>query len=122
MDTMWKNRAMPFADFRPHRIAVLALPGVIPFELSIPSRIFGGALDAQHGHRPLYEVLTCTLDGAPVQTDADYSLVVEHDATVLATADSVIIPPSHALEQLLDSGVLAEPVVRALKEIRRGRG
>jgi transcriptional regulator GlxA family with amidase domain len=99
---------------------VLALPGVVPFELAIPSRIFGGARDAQHGHRHLYEVLTCSVDGAPVRTEADYSIAVEHDAGALATADSVIIPPSHALEQVLESGGLAEPVVRALKEIRPG--
>jgi transcriptional regulator GlxA family with amidase domain len=99
---------------------VLALPGVVPFELSIPSRIFGGARAAQHGYAPLYEVLTCTIDGRPVRTDADYTIAVEHDASVLATADSVVIPPSHALEGVLGSGVLAEPVVRALKEIRPG--
>jgi len=105
---------------RPHRVVVLALPGVVPFELAIPSRIFGGARAAQHGYAPLYEVLTCTIDGRPVRTDADFTIAVEHDASVLATADSVVIPPSHALEEVLGSGVLAEPVVRALKEIRPG--
>jgi transcriptional regulator GlxA family with amidase domain len=106
---------------RPHRIAVLALPGVVPFELSMPARIFGAARDPRHGHRPLYEVVTCTVDGGPVRTDADYSINVDHDASVLATADSVVIPPSHALEQIVDSGgILAEPVMRALKEIRPG--
>lgn len=106
---------------RPHRVAVLALPGVVPFELSIPARIFGGARDVRHGNRPLYEVVTCTVDGAPVRTDADFTISVDHDASVLATADSVVIPPSHALELIIDSGgMLAEPVLRALKEIRPG--
>ena len=105
----------------PHRIAVLALPGVVPFELSMPARIFGAARDPRHGYRPLYEVMTCTVDGSPVRTDADYSINVDHDASALATADSVVIPPSHALEQIVDSGgILAEPVLRALKEIRPG--
>jgi transcriptional regulator GlxA family with amidase domain len=105
----------------PHRIAVLALPGVVPFELSMPARIFGAARDPRHGYRPLYEVVTCTVDGGPVRTEADYSISVDHDASVLATADSVVIPPSHALEQIVDSGgILAEPVLRALKEIRPG--
>ncbi|HET9169791.1 MAG TPA: helix-turn-helix domain-containing protein [Actinospica sp.] len=106
---------------RPHRVAVLALPGVVPFELSIPARIFGAARDARHDNRPLYEVVTCTVDGAPVRTDADFSIHVDHDASALATADSVVIPPSHALAQIVDSGgILAEPVLRALKEIRPG--
>jgi len=93
----------------------------VPFELSMPARIFGAARDSRHGYRPLYEVVTCTVDGGPVRTDADYSITVDHDASVLATADSVVIPPSHALEQIVDSGgILAEPVLRALKEIRPG--
>lgn len=105
---------------RPHRIVVLALPGVVPFELAIPSRIFGGALDAQRDHARLYEVLTCSLDGRPVSTDADFTIAVEHDARLLATADSVVIPPSHALKRIVDDGLLAEPIQRALKEIRPG--
>jgi hypothetical protein len=28
-----------------HRVVVLALPGVVPFELGIPARIFGAARD-----------------------------------------------------------------------------
>ena len=106
---------------RTHRVAVLALPGVVPFELAIPARIFGSARDARDHERPLYEVVTCTVDGAPVRTDADFSISVDHDASVLATADSVVIPPSHALHLIVDSGgILAEPVMRALKEIRPG--
>jgi transcriptional regulator GlxA family with amidase domain len=105
---------------RPHRVVVLALPGVVPFELGIPARIFGAARAAQHGYAPLYEVLTCTVDGRPVRTDADYGIAVDHDARVLATADSVVIPPSHALGEILAGGVLAEPVLRAFKEIRPG--
>jgi transcriptional regulator GlxA family with amidase domain len=108
-------------EARPHRIAVLALPGVVPFELSIPARIFGAARDVRHGERPLYDVVTCTVDGGPVRTDADFSISVDYDASVLATADSVVIPPSHALGQVVDSGgILAEPIMRALKEMRPG--
>ncbi|MCZ9345377.1 AraC family transcriptional regulator, partial [Streptomyces sp. TRM76130] len=35
---------------RPHRVVVLALDGVLPFELGIPQRIFGRAR-AVTGHR-----------------------------------------------------------------------
>jgi transcriptional regulator GlxA family with amidase domain len=75
----------------PHRVVVLALDGVIPFELGIPGRIFGAARGP--GDEPLYEVLTCTLDGGPVRTAADFAIVVDHDATVLAGAGTVVIPP-----------------------------
>ncbi|GAB3820297.1 GlxA family transcriptional regulator [Kribbella italica] len=103
---------------RPHRVAVLALPGVVPFELAIPARIFGGAFAADD---PLYDVLTCTLDGAPVETVDGYSITVQYDASVLATADSVVIPPSHQLQKILDSaGQLDPAVLRALEQIRPG--
>jgi transcriptional regulator GlxA family with amidase domain len=74
-----------------HRIAVLAPDGAYPFELGIPSRVFGAA-----GGR--YEVLTCTADGRPVRTNADFSITVEHGPEILRTADTVIIPPFASCE------------------------
>ncbi|WP_240138322.1 GlxA family transcriptional regulator [Streptomyces sp. MUM 178J] len=68
------------------RVAVLALDGVYPFELGIPARILGAA-DGR------YEVLTCTVDGRPVRTNADFTVTAEHGPEALATADTVIIPP-----------------------------
>jgi transcriptional regulator GlxA family with amidase domain len=69
-----------------HRVVVLAADQVYPFDLGIPKRIFGAT-----GGR--YEVLTCTGDGRPVRTNADFSITVEHGPEVLGTADTVIIPP-----------------------------
>jgi len=66
------------------RVVVLALDGVYPFELGIPSRIFGAA-DGR------YEVLTCTVDGRPVRTSADFSVSVEHGPEILETADTVVV-------------------------------
>ncbi|MDN3355454.1 helix-turn-helix domain-containing protein [Actinomadura sp. DC4] len=74
-----------------HRVVVLALDGAIPFELGIPGRIFGAARGP--GDTPLYEVVTCTADGRPVRSAADFAIAVDHDATVLAGADTVVIPP-----------------------------
>ncbi|MCO5998666.1 GlxA family transcriptional regulator [Actinoallomurus rhizosphaericola] len=75
----------------PHGVVVLALEGVVPFELGIPARIFGGARGPKD--EPLYQVLVCTLDGGPVRTHAGFSISVDHDASVLATADTVVVPP-----------------------------
>ncbi|MFI6491580.1 GlxA family transcriptional regulator [Streptomyces sp. NPDC050564] len=66
------------------RVVVLALDGVYPFELGIPSRIFGAA-DGR------YEVVTCTVDGRPVRTNADFSVTVDHGPEALSTADTVVI-------------------------------
>ncbi|RKE20900.1 GlxA family transcriptional regulator [Streptomyces sp. TLI_171] len=70
----------------PHRIAVLALDGVYPFELGIPRRVFGST-------DGLYELATCTVDGRPVRSDADFTIGVEHGPEILAEADTVVIPP-----------------------------
>ncbi|BAJ30537.1 MULTISPECIES: helix-turn-helix domain-containing protein [Kitasatospora] len=70
----------------PHRVAVLALDGVYPFELGIPRRVFGST-------DGLYELATCTVDGRPVRTDADFALTPDHGPEVLADADTVVIPP-----------------------------
>ena len=72
------------AQQRVERVVVLALEGVYPFELGIPSRIFGAA----DGH---YEVLTCSVDGRPVRSNADFTIGVEHGPEILATADTVVV-------------------------------
>jgi transcriptional regulator GlxA family with amidase domain len=101
-----------------HRVVVLAVDGVIPFELSLASRIFGTAQDS--AGRPLYEVLTCTLDGGPVATAADFSIAVDHDAAVLATADTVVIPASEAMAEITGPDTLPAGLAEALAGIRAG--
>ncbi|WP_369251398.1 GlxA family transcriptional regulator [Streptomyces sp. R41] len=80
------------------RVVVLALDGVYPFELGIPSRIFGAA-DGR------YEVVTCTVDGRPVRTNADFSVAVDHGPEALSTADTVVIAaiaPARLVVELSD--------------------
>jgi transcriptional regulator GlxA family with amidase domain len=81
---------------RVERVVVLALDGVYPFELGIPSRIFGAA-DGR------YEVLTCSVDGLPVRTCADFTIGVEHGPEILETADTVVVAsmaPAHIPAEL----------------------
>jgi transcriptional regulator GlxA family with amidase domain len=42
--------------------------------------------------RALYRVRVATVDGGPVRTSAGYQVLPEHDASILRTADTVIIP------------------------------
>ncbi|MGI5466933.1 GlxA family transcriptional regulator [Streptomyces sp. CA-132043] len=93
-----------------HRVVILALDGVFPFELGIPSRIFGAA-DGR------YEVLTCTPDGRPVHGESGITIASEHGPEILATADTVVVPsivPSRVTERL------TEPVAAALARVRPG--
>ncbi|MFF7133403.1 MULTISPECIES: helix-turn-helix domain-containing protein [unclassified Streptomyces] len=93
---------------RIERVVVLALDGVYPFELGIPSRILGAA-DGR------YEVLTCSADGRPVRSNADFTIGVEHGPEILETADTVVITPVSP-ERL--PAELPEEVRRALGHIR----
>ncbi|MFF4589047.1 GlxA family transcriptional regulator [Streptomyces sp. NPDC001388] len=109
----------PGSEHRPHRVVVLALDGLLPFELGIPHRIFGRPKDARG--RPLYEVLTCSVrPPGPVETDADFAITVAHGPEILATADTVVIPASYELGPVFEEGVLTDELAAALAHIRPG--
>ncbi|UFQ16312.1 MULTISPECIES: GlxA family transcriptional regulator [Streptomyces] len=102
-----------------HRVVVLALDGVIPFELGIPQRIFGRARDA--AGRLFYEVVTCSVrPPGPVRTDADFTILVEHGPAALATADTVVVPASYELGPVYEEGRLTGELAAALAGIRPG--
>lgn len=104
-------------DLAMHRVVVLALDGVYPFELSIPVRIFGTA--AGPGGEPLYEVVTCGLDAGPVRTSADFAVTVEHGAEAIDGAGTLVVPP-------FECGpgepreVLPDRLAAALRRVRPG--
>ncbi|QDQ12144.1 GlxA family transcriptional regulator [Streptomyces spectabilis] len=103
----------------PHRVAVLVMDGVIPFELGIPQRIFGRARSAEG--RRLYEVVTCSVrPPGPVRTDADFDVVVEHGPEALATADTVVVPASHELGPVYEEGRLTDELAAAFAHVRPG--
>ncbi|KUL41852.1 GlxA family transcriptional regulator [Streptomyces regalis] len=94
------------------RVVVLALDGVYPFELGIPSRIFGAA-DGR------YEVLTCSVDGRPVRSNADFTIGVRHGPEILATADTVVVAsmaapyiPTELTAEIADALALIRPDAR----------
>ncbi|MGA4846907.1 GlxA family transcriptional regulator [Streptomyces sp. G5(2025)] len=93
-----------------HRVVVLALDGVYPFELGIPQRVFGAA-------ERRYEVVTCTVDGHPVRTSADFAITPDRGPEALADADTVVIPPYASAPA---SSRLPAPVADALARIAVG--
>ncbi|MEV6835347.1 helix-turn-helix domain-containing protein [Streptomyces sp. NPDC051133] len=106
-------------NFRPHRVAVLALDGLLPFELGIPHRIFGRPADDRGRH--LYEVVTCSVrPPGPVETDADFAVQVAHGPEVLATADTVVVPASYELGPVYEEGRLTDELAAALALVRPG--
>ncbi|MEV8088015.1 GlxA family transcriptional regulator [Streptomyces nigra] len=104
---------------KPHRVAVLALDGAIPFELGIPHRVFGRPRDERG--RPLYEVVTCSVrPPGPVRSDADFAIQVAYGPEALATADTVIVPASYELGPVFEEGVLTDELAAAFALIRPG--
>ena len=99
-----------------HRVAVLALDGVLTFELGIPSRIFGSAKD--DAGRALYDIVICSADGGPVTTETGMTLQPGSGPEALATADTVVIPPTQRLDTIRAGGPLPEEIGAALGRIR----
>lgn len=79
-------KATPSA--RPHRVACLALPGVLSFDLATACESFRYASTA--AGEPCYQVAVCApqreLDAGP------FTLRIRHDLSILATADTIVIP------------------------------
>jgi transcriptional regulator GlxA family with amidase domain len=102
---------------RAHHVVVLLLEPVIGFDATIPPQLFGTARDADGV--PLYEVTTASLDGGPVRSDHGYAMVPEADASVLADADTVVIPGTLTPGARRD-GVLHDDLRAALELVRPG--
>jgi len=92
-----------------HNVAVLALDGVVAFDLGVPTQVFHAASDASG--RRLYEVRVC---GEPIRSTAGFTVVPEHDLSLLATADTVIVPGVGA-GPAVTTGTVAAEVSAALR-------
>ncbi len=85
-----------------HRVAVLALPAVVAFDLSTPAQIFGNL--PEH-----YAFAACGARPGRVPTTTGFALHVERGLDAVAEADTVLVPglrppswppPAAALEAL----------------------
>jgi transcriptional regulator GlxA family with amidase domain len=65
-----------------HRIAVLALPDVVAFDLATPFQVLG-----RH-----YEVTLCGVEAGPLQTTSGFPLVASQGLDAVARADTVLVP------------------------------
>jgi transcriptional regulator GlxA family with amidase domain len=89
-----------------HEVAVLALPETMAYEVGLPSQFLGSAVGPDG--RRLYRVRVATLDGGPVRTSAGYSLLPQHDASILATAQTVVIPGIYGTSAMTEGRVSDE--------------
>lgn len=71
-----------------HRLAVVAVPPVTSFELSIPDIVFG---QARVGAAAAYEVVCCAADPGPVDGIGGLGLTVDRGLDALAGAGTVLV-------------------------------
>ncbi|MBT0962361.1 helix-turn-helix domain-containing protein [Denitromonas iodatirespirans] len=69
-------------------IAVVAFDRISPFHISVPCVVFG----EPHPGVPDVELRVCAAEPGPLTTTAGFDLVVHHDLSALAEADTVIVP------------------------------
>lgn len=84
-------------------VAVLAVPPVKPFDLSMPSTLFE---DAVIEGRPGYQVTVCTAEPGVVPSSGGFDLVIANGLEALEEADTVIVP-STARRHDADEATLA---------------
>jgi transcriptional regulator GlxA family with amidase domain len=111
---MCKNPAMILP--RPHRVVVLLLEPLIGYDAVIPVQLLGEAKDA--AGRPLYDVTMASLDGGPVRTSSGYAIAPQHDASALATADTVVVPGTQVPGPRTD-GTISDELLTALRSVDR---
>lgn len=72
------------------RVAVLAVEGISPFHLSVPTLVFAAAgLDSAE---PLYEVVVCAERPGPLMTGAGYRIAVEAGLEAFEQVDMIVLP------------------------------
>ncbi|MBB4684514.1 GlxA family transcriptional regulator [Amycolatopsis jiangsuensis] len=86
-----------------HRIAILALDGVMPLDLAIPAQIFSSRPETP------YETTVCTF-GAKTHTAGGFAVVAEGSLEQVRSADTVIVPGSEP------PGLPPEAMLAALAE------
>jgi transcriptional regulator GlxA family with amidase domain len=75
---------------RRHRVAILAMPSVVPFDLGVPVQVFGYPRPDLGARR--YAAIVCAARRGPVPTCAGFAIQVEHGLEALARADTIVIP------------------------------
>lgn len=100
----------------PHRVAVLALEGVMAFELGIPHRVFGAAM--RDDLSPRYDVRVCSIDGAPVRSASGFTVAVDHGPETLAWADTVVVVTIQPDSPICDVQQLPEGLEAVFASVR----
>jgi transcriptional regulator GlxA family with amidase domain len=97
-----------------HDVCVLALDGVVAFDLAVPVEVFTRATD-RDGERA-YRVRICAAGRAA--RSGLFTLRTEHDLSALADAGTIIVPGTDDVSQPTPPAVLAALRAAALSSVR----
>lgn len=82
--------ARSFAHRLPHRVAILVLDTVVPFDLGVPCQVFGWGREDLGAVR--YQVAICAAAPGRVRTSVGFFLEAPCGVEALREADTVIVP------------------------------
>ena len=77
----------------PHRVAVLALPATVAFDLAIPAQIFG-----HRDERDRYRMTVCGVEAGSVETTTGFDIVATAGLEALKSAHTVVVPGFRPLD------------------------
>ncbi|MFI5915637.1 GlxA family transcriptional regulator [Dactylosporangium sp. NPDC051541] len=77
-----------------HRVAILVMDGLVPFDLGTPNQIFGTARD-ETGQRK-YKTQVCSPGARPVETAGGFKVMPDHGLELLDQVDTVVVAGIHA--------------------------
>ena len=93
-------------------IAVVAFDGISPFHLSVPCMVFGE--DRTEAGAPRFRLRVCAPEPGPLQTNAGFTLVVQHGLEAIRRAQIVVV------RSWREYGSAAPPaLIRALQAAHR---
>ncbi|WP_025274628.1 GlxA family transcriptional regulator [Haloglycomyces albus] len=97
-------------------VAVLALDGVVPFDLGIAPRVFSAA--NHPGDVPRYRTEVCTIGGRPVNTECGLEIGPQRDESLISEADIVVVPTVHTSADPYDPPTTVPGVADVLATMR----
>lgn len=72
------------------KVALLAIPGLAPFEFGVICEVFG--VDRSEMGGPAFELVIATARPGGVRTSLGFEMIIEHDLATAADADLVAVP------------------------------
>lgn len=86
---MTPNAGSPFPHPSPHRVSILVLETVVPFDLGVPCQVFGWGREDFGAVR--YQAAVCAAVSGKVRTSAGFLLEAPYGLEALREADTVVV-------------------------------